>query len=77
MIPNLFTEDNGAPSMMRLMSLISLLNALGLSWYEAISGKNDITIIAMLLGVAFGGKVAQKFAEEKGCTPPSNPVVLK
>jgi hypothetical protein len=77
MIPTFFTEDNGSPSMMRLMCLLALLCALGLSWYEAISGKNDVTIIAMLLGAAFGGKLVQKLDEEKGCTPPSNPVVLK
>jgi len=73
---SIFSEDNGSPSMMRWLSLLSLLNAMGLSWYSLISGKGDIVLISSFLGIAFGGKWAQKFIEENKsdvpCKEPEN-----
>jgi hypothetical protein len=51
--------------MMRWLSLIALLNAVGLSWYAIVNGKEDIILISTFLGVAFTGKVVQKVFEDK------------
>ena len=72
MIPTFFTEDNGSPSMMRVLCLLSLLEAMGLAWYSLVMGKApDVTIISMFLGFAFGGKVAQKAFEDKTNSTPT------
>ena len=63
--PGFLNEDSGSPSMIRVMSLLALLNAIGLSWYSIICGKTDITLISAFLGVAFTGKVVQKVFESK------------
>lgn len=57
-LKNLFSE-NGSISMMRLLSLISLL----IGGYLALSGKD--TCVSIFVLAAFGGKVAQKVVEAK------------
>ena len=66
-----FEEDNGSPSMMRVLCLLSLLNAMGLAWYALVMGKADITLISMFLGFAFAGKAAQKAFEDKTNSTPT------
>lgn len=70
---NLLTAKSGV-SMMRFMSLICCLSAIGI----AIVGLNkpvvDYSGLALLcgtfLGVAFGGKIAQKNIESKSISEP-------
>ncbi len=57
-LKELFKED-GTVSMMRLLSLISLLTGCAL----AIAGKDNSVMI--FVTAAFSGKVAQKFVETK------------
>jgi hypothetical protein len=52
--------ESGSVSMVRVMSLITCLVALVI----ALRG-GDNALVGILIGTAFGGKVAQKFAEPK------------
>ena len=74
-------EDNGNISSMRLMSFIALLAAVGLagaSLYVSAQGidtdQSDIFLIILaFLSAAFGGKIAQKFAEAPAKKTEDNP----
>lgn len=58
---NLFSESSKI-SMLRLMSLIVCITGC----YLALSkGPDEIAVISVLLGTAFGGKISQKFIEVK------------
>lgn len=55
-------------SSMRVMSLFSVLSATGLAVYGINKGQplDSLSILCgVFLGAAFGGKVSQKFAENK------------
>lgn len=60
-------EDNGNYSMMRLMSIISLLAAIGFAWLvmNDRGGDNGMTIVCVFLLGAFAPKLVQKFVENK------------
>jgi hypothetical protein len=62
-------ENNGSSSATRLMCLMSLVNAMGLSWAYMYSGKNapeNMLIVIFLFAIgAFAPKLIQKFAEQK------------
>ena len=64
---DMFSEQSNISSM-RVMSMIALLVSSYLAIY-GIDSKADLNALAVLcsvfLGAAFGGKVAQKFAETK------------
>lgn len=60
-------KEQGKLSMMRFMSLLSLLMGCGIAIYGVLAGK-DLNGIATLTGVfvvsAFGGKAIQKVVEK-------------
>lgn len=63
-----FQETDGQLSSMRLFSFISLLNAIVISWFGIVSGKDvtDVIISEMpWLVAAFVPKAIQRFAEAK------------
>lgn len=59
---------NGAMSMLRFMSILSLIIGAGIAIY-AIGVKSDLPyvpeIVAIFVGSAFGGKISQKYIESK------------
>jgi len=67
-IVNLFSESNSV-SMMRFMSLISLLMGCIIAIYGISKNPVDYSGISLLVSVfitaAFGGKIAQKMQETK------------
>ena len=60
----MFKDESGKISMMRVMSLISLLTAIGLAimsfWFEG-----DPIHVLYFITAAFAPKAVQKFAERK------------
>lgn len=65
---NFLEESSGNKSGMRLMCLLSLVAsfvcAVG-TLFKMVDSQTGITLTAMFLGGALGGKTAQKFAETK------------
>ncbi len=63
-----FTDDQGAPSSMRLMSILALLVAAGLACVEAFgwgTGESKTELVLYFLVAAFAPKAVQKFAEKR------------
>ena len=60
-IRSLFSEA-GSISMVRVLSLIVVLTACGIS---IVKGHSEISVITALLAAGFGGKVIQKVVEKK------------
>jgi hypothetical protein len=68
-----FEEDHESRSLMRLMCYMSLIASffaaavtLGIAqWGKDSVAQYGLTIFFALLGAAFGGKIIQKFAENK------------
>lgn len=63
-----FTDDQGSPSSMRLMSMLALIVAAGLACVEAFgwgSGESKTELVLYFLVAAFAPKAVQKFAETK------------
>ena len=63
-----FTDDQGNPSSMRLMSILALIVAAGLACVEAFgwgSGRGKTELVLYFLVAAFAPKAVQKFAETK------------
>lgn len=61
-------SDNSGVSMMRLMSLLSLLFGAVIAFISLGKGRDlgaDSTAIGIFVGAAFGGKVWQKSIESK------------
>ena len=59
-------DDEGNPSSMRLMSIISLLSAIGLAVLPVITdAASQDTVVLYFLTAAFAPKAIQKFAEQK------------
>jgi hypothetical protein len=55
-------------SMMRFLSLISLLIAGGIACFGVYAGRDPMSLAglcAVFVGGSFGGKVSQRFAESK------------
>ena len=69
-IKKVFSDDEGNPSSIRLMSFLSLLIAGGLAatmvldWGSPEGAKKTELVLYFLVG-AFAPKVVQKFAEKK------------
>ena len=69
--PGMFTEDNGKPSSMRLISLLLALAAIGLAGNEAAlawagqAEQGNMTLVLYFLGASIGGKIGQKFMEQR------------
>lgn len=64
----MFSGDSSV-SCMRVMSMLSLLLGAGVAYlqiFNACKLSDSATIVGIFVGSAFGGKVAQKFAEYKG-----------
>jgi hypothetical protein len=76
-IADLFSENNSV-SMMRLMSLVSLLMGCAIAVYGLSKSPVDYSGISLLVSVfitaAFGGKIAQKMQETR-VVPPIVPAV--
>lgn len=66
-IMSLFKSGDGQQSMMRVMCIAALINAIAMGWYVLMTGKQDEWLVITFLGVAFTGKVAQKVFENKPC----------
>ena len=68
----MFTEEDGKPSTMRLISLLLALAAIALAGNEAAlawAGQGDagnMTLVLYFLGASIGGKIGQKFMERRG-----------
>lgn len=63
-----FSDDEGNPSSMRLMSFLSLLTAIGLAFSMIMGwGKHNgnTELVLYFLIAAFVPKAVQKFAEKK------------
>lgn len=61
-----FTDDEGSPSSMRLMSFVSLLLAGALAGINALGwGSPDSEHVLYFLVAAFAPKTVQKFVEKK------------
>jgi hypothetical protein len=63
-----FSDDQGNPSSMRLMSMLALLVAGGLAFVEVFgwgSGSGNTELVLYFLVAAFAPKAVQKFAEIK------------
>ena len=61
-----FTDDQGSPSSMRLMSMLALIVAAGLACIQVFgwgSGDNKTELVLYFLVAAFAPKAVQKFAE--------------
>ena len=61
-----FSDDQGNPSSMRLMSMLALLVAAGLAVVEVFgwgSGSGNTELVLYFLVAAFAPKAVQKFAE--------------
>lgn len=71
------SEANGNPSFMRVMSLLTLLLAIGVVANSIMKGTvPDETTLVTLLGFAYGGKIVQKSQEAKvDPAPPTVPPV--
>lgn len=67
-LQKMFEEAAGEISMVRIMSLLSLLTGIGVGIYGVIQGK-DLSglsqVCAVFIGSAFLGKTASKFAERE------------
>ena len=65
--PSFLTEDNGAPSSMRLMCCASLAAAIVFGAIVVVGkgGADGFAIVIAFLTAAMGGKTIQKFAEQK------------
>ena len=66
-LKKMFAEAEGEISMVRIMSLLSLLTGIVIGLYGVIKGK-DLSgvaqVCAVFIGSAFVGKTASKFAEK-------------
>lgn len=64
-----FTEDNGNKSLMRIMCFIALLVSVVISLIIVLGKATDtntgIYLVISYLSVAFGGKLIQKWPENK------------
>ena len=63
-----FSDDQGNPSSMRLMSMLALIVAAGLAFVEVFgwgSGSGNTELVLYFLVGAFAPKAVQKFAEIK------------
>lgn len=64
-----FTDNDGNPSSMRLMSLMSLVTSMALAFIAATSGNpissETVQIIFVFMLGAFAPKTVSKFAESK------------
>ena len=61
------TDDQGAPSSMRLMSILALIVAAGLACVEVFgwgTGEKNTELVLYFLIAAFAPKAVQKFAEK-------------
>ena len=58
-----FTDDQGNPSSMRLMSFLALLFAAALAVIEVRSDAGKAELVLYFLVAAFAPKAVQKFAE--------------
>lgn len=61
-------SDEGNVSMTRFLSLLCVMAALLISFftlYKDLSADTAVGLVSVFLGAAFGGKIAQKFAEVK------------
>lgn len=68
-LKKMFSESDGSPSSMRLMSFEIVQVALFIAVFLALKCELTVEMIGMvigLLGVGLTGKVTQKFAENKG-----------
>lgn len=67
-LKKMFEEAEGEISMVRIMSLLSLLTGIAIGLYGVIKGK-DLSgvaqVCAVFVSAAFVGKVTQKFAERE------------
>lgn len=66
-LKSMFSEGSEISSM-RIMAMISLLIAGGLAvagMYKGVSATELSILCGVFVGAAFGGKVGQKFAENK------------
>ena len=63
----MFSDDGGRLSAFRVMAMIAILSGCGVIVCQALgySTMDLNTPLAFLFGGVFGGKAAQKFAEEK------------
>ena len=64
----ILSDDSGAPSSMRLMSMIALFTSIGFGWVtitKDLISYNGIYITIGFLLAAFAPKALQKFAEVK------------
>ena len=59
-----FEDDNGNPSSMRVMSFISLITACLLAGYIVYSNGSQNDLVLLFLAGAFAPKLFQKFAEK-------------
>jgi len=59
---DLFSESSTV-SAMRVMAMLALIFACYLAAYGAYSTKDVTTMVGLFLGVAFTGKVTQKYME--------------
>lgn len=67
MLKKLLEESGDDVSMIRVMSILSLLTGMVIGLYGVYAGKDlsgVAAICAVFVGAAFTGKVAQKFAEK-------------
>jgi len=62
-LSGVFTTGDGQNSMMRVMCILALINAIAMGWYVLITGVHDTYMVEVFLGVAFAGKVSQKMFE--------------
>jgi len=57
-------KEQSSVSNTRVLTTLVVSVALGIAIYSVSVGKDSNQLVALLLGVAFTGKVVQKFAEK-------------
>jgi hypothetical protein len=74
-LKEIFEDEKGGLSYMRVASTIALFNAVATGWFGWVTGRpatDILTLISIWVVAAFVPKAIQKWAEVKGTIPNGN-----